>query len=82
MSHTLSFFAWNINGNVSKLELNSVFSAFSPCDIVILSELKTVYKVEAPGFVSLRSSVVKDESARGGVLVLFKNYIHLTESSD
>ena len=75
MSHSLSFFAWNVNGNVSKLENGKVFSAFNPCDIVILSELKTEYKIESPGYVSVRSRVIEGEGARGGVLVLVKNHL-------
>ena len=77
MSHSdsLSFFAWNINGNVSKLELCDVYSAFSSYDIVVLSELKTAYKIDVPGYVPVRSSLIDKEGARGGVLVLFKNYL-------
>ena len=77
MSHSdsLSFFAWNINGNVSKLERRDVYSAFSPYDIVVLSELKTTYKIDVPGYVPVRSSLIDKEDARGGVLVLFKNYL-------
>lgn len=60
---------------MSKLENEKVLSAFSPCDIIILSELKTEYKIESPGYVSVRSLVIKGEGARGGVLVLFKNHL-------
>ena len=77
MSHSdsLSLFSWNINGNVSKLELSDVYSVYSLYDIVILSELKTAYKIDVPGYVPVRSSVIDGEGARGGVLVLFKNYL-------
>ena len=77
MSHgqSLSLFAWNINGKVSKLENCDVYRALSQYDIVILSELKTDYKIDVPGYVAVRSSVVKGEGARGGVLVLFKNFL-------
>ena len=77
MSHSenLSFFAWNINGKVSKLEHCDVYSAFSPYDIVILTELKTEYKIDVPGYVTVRSAMIEGESARGGVLVLFRNYL-------
>ena len=72
MSHSdsLSLFVWNINGNVSKLELADVYSAYSLYDIVILSELKTAYKIDVPGYASVRSSVIDGEGAHGEVLVL------------
>ena len=65
----------NINGITSKIE-NAIFlNLFRQYDIIFLSELKCSYPFSIPGYVCIRSDIVKGEEFRGGVAVLFRSPI-------
>ena len=65
----------NINCVTSKLEDRIFTDLFMKYDIVCLSELKCNYCFSVPGFMCIRSDIIKGEEKRGGVAVLLKHQV-------
>ena len=67
--------SFNINGVTSKLEDRIFTDLFMKYDIVFLSELKCNYCFSVPGFMCIRSDIIKGEEKRGGVAVFLKHRV-------
>ena len=65
----------NINGLSSKIENLALVELFLNHDIVFISELKCQYPFSLPGFNCIRCELLPGEMNRGGVALLFKNYL-------
>ena len=65
----------NINGLSSKIENLVIVELFLNYDIIFISELKCHYSFSLPGFTCIRSELIPGEMNRGGVAVLFKDYL-------
>ena len=68
---------WNINGAKAKCEENKYLDFFVKYDIIFLSELKCMLKLQVPGFETYRANHIKGASHRGGLVVLIKPHILL-----
>ena len=71
----LSILSLNIKGITSKIENVIFVNLFHQYDIIFLSELKCCYPFSIPGYVCIRSILVKGGEMRGGVAVLFRSHI-------
>lgn len=65
--------ALNINGRVAQLDNRLCNQFLQDFDIVFLSEIKCIYPFKIPGFKSIRSEYIAEESKCGGVAVLISN---------
>ncbi len=70
--HQLSILSININGKLSKLQLQECVEFFNHFDIAILIELENTYTFSVPDFTASRS---RGDEMMGGVAVLFKNQV-------
>ena len=74
MTTDLSVLSLNIHGITSKIESAVCVNLFQQYDIIFLSELKCNYPFSIPGYICIRSNVIKGEELRGGVAVLFSSH--------
>uniref|UniRef100_A0A0P4VRG8 Reverse transcriptase domain-containing protein n=1 Tax=Scylla olivacea TaxID=85551 RepID=A0A0P4VRG8_SCYOL len=66
--------SWNVNGVCTKLEKGNVHQLLCGYDIIAINEVKTQLPVNLSGYKLYRSDVV-GSAARGGTVVLVKNWL-------
>ena len=68
----LRIISLNIHGFTGKTENRNFIKLCNDHDIIFINEVKHTYPTSIPGFKSLRSKLIPEETNRGGVIVMIK----------